>query len=40
MAKRYDTMTRAELSDLARQRSIKGRSGMTKAELIAALRQG
>ena len=35
---RYDEMTREQLYDLAQERDISGRSSMSKAELVAALR--
>ena len=35
---RYDEMTRDELYDLAQERKLSGRSTMSKAELVAALR--
>jgi hypothetical protein len=38
MPTRYEERTKEELLELAREREIEGRSGMTKDELIAALR--
>jgi DNA end-binding protein Ku len=35
----YEAMTRAELYELAQERDLAGRSGMTKAQLAAALRE-
>ena len=35
----YDDMTKDELMDRARQRDIRGRSSMSKRELISALRK-
>jgi hypothetical protein len=35
----YDDMTKEELMDRARQRDIRGRSSMSKRELISALRR-
>ena len=35
----YDDMTKDELLDRARQRNIRGRSSMSKGELISALRK-
>jgi hypothetical protein len=35
---RLDDLTRDELYELARESDVEGRSGMTKDELIAALR--
>jgi hypothetical protein len=34
----YDDMTKDQLMDRARQRNIRGRSSMTKGQLISALR--
>ena len=39
-AKPYDEWTRDELYDRARELEVEGRSDMTKAELIDALRAG
>lgn len=39
-AQDYDAMTRGELYDLAQERQIPGRSSMTKAQLVTALRDG
>lgn len=36
---RYADMTKAELYDLATERDIEGRSGMSKAELVGALQK-
>lgn len=35
----YESRTRDELYNLARERKIQGRSGMTKGELVQALRK-
>ena len=35
----YDDMTKDELMDRARRRDIRGRSSMSKSELISALRK-
>jgi hypothetical protein len=35
----YDDMTKDELMDRARQRDIRGRSSMSKRELVSALRK-
>jgi hypothetical protein len=35
----YDDMTKDELMDRARRRDIRGRSSMSKRELISALRK-
>ena len=35
----YDDMTKDQLMDRARSRNIKGRSSMSKGELISALRR-
>jgi hypothetical protein len=35
----YDDMTKSELMDRARRREIRGRSSMSKGELIKALRK-
>ena len=35
----YDDMTKVELMDRARRRDIRGRSSMSKRELISALRK-
>lgn len=37
---RMDTMSKAELMELARKRNLAGRSNMRKAELLEALRKG